>query len=160
MVETMIKSLKALFAKPSEADLAEQRHQLDLAAAALLIEMTRADYVVGSQEQQTLKEVLGNALELGETEISELLELAAQRADRATSLYEFTRLINDHYSADEKLKLIECMWRVAYADGDLDKYEERLIRQVSDLIHVPHKAFISAKLSVSEALGAPGPAAS
>ena len=154
----MIKSLKALFTKPTEADKAQQRHQLDLDAAALLIEMTRADYTVGSQEQQALKEVLGNALELGETELTELLELAAQRADRATSLYEFTRLINDHYSADEKLTLIECMWRVAYADGDLDKYEERLIRQVSDLIHVPHKAFINAKLAVSEAAGAHRPA--
>ncbi len=152
----MIQSLIALFSKPDETDSAEHKHQLDLAAAALLIEMTRADYVVDPQEQQTLKDVLGSALELGPTEISELLELASHRADRATSLYEFTRLINDHYSAEEKLTLIECMWRVAYADGDLDKYEERLIRQVSDLIHVPHKAFISAKLSVSEALGAAG----
>ncbi len=156
MVERMIQSLIALFSKPDETDSAEHRHQLDLAAAALLIEMTRADYVVDPQEQQTLKDVLASALELGATEISELLELAGQRADRATSLYEFTRLINDHYSAEEKLTLIECMWRVAYADGDLDKYEERLIRQVSDLIHVPHKAFIGAKLTVSEAVGAAG----
>ncbi len=154
----MIQSLISLFSKPDAVDEAEQRHQLDLAAAALLIEMTRADYVVDAEEMQLLKEVLGNALELGETEITELLHLAGQRADKATSLYEFTRLINDHYSADEKLKLIECMWRVAYSDGDLDKYEERLIRQVSDLIHVPHKAFIGAKLSVSEALGLAGQA--
>ncbi len=154
----MIRSLISLFSKPDETDQAEHRHQLDLAAAALMIEMTRADYVVGSEEQQVLKQILGDALELGETEITELLELAGQRADRATSLYEFTRLINDHYSAEEKLTLIECMWRVAYADGDLDKYEERLIRQVSDLIHVPHRAFISAKLAVSEAMGAGGQA--
>ena len=156
MVERMIQSLIALFSKPNATDSAEHRHQLDLAAAALLIEMTRADYVVDPQEEQTLKDVLASALDLGPTEIGELLELAGQRADRATSLYEFTRLINDHYSAEEKLTLIECMWRVAYADGDLDKYEERLIRQVSDLIHVPHKAFIGAKLTVSEAVGAAG----
>lgn len=154
----MIQSLISLFSKPDQTDQAEHRHQLDLAAAALLIEMTRADYVVGSEEQQAIKEVLGDALQLGATEITELLELAGQRADRATSLYEFTRLINDHYSAEEKLTLIECMWRVAYADGDLDKYEERLIRQVSDLIHVPHKAFINAKLTVSESVGRGGEA--
>ncbi len=152
----MIQSLLSLFSKPDEADQAEQRHQLDLAAAALLIEMTRADYTVGSEEQQALKDILGEALDLGETELAELLELAGQRADRATSLYEFTRLINDHYSAEEKLTLIECMWRVAYADGDLDKYEERLIRQVSDLIHVPHKSFINAKLTASKSVSAAG----
>jgi uncharacterized tellurite resistance protein B-like protein len=151
----MIESLKALFGKPDEVDEEALRHQLHLAAAALMIEMTRADYVVAPAEQQALKDVLGPALELESAEIDELLTLAGERADRATSLYEFTRLINSHYSDAEKLELIESMWRVAYADGDLDKYEERLIRQVSDLIHVPHKAFINAKLSVSKALTKP-----
>ena len=147
----MIRSLKALFGKPDDTDPEELKHQLSLAAAALLIEMTRADYNVDSAEQRTLQGVLQAALDLDTLEVEKLLELAGTAADRATSLYEFTRLINDHYSRAEKLTLIESMWRVAFADGDLDKYEERLIRQVSDLVHVPHKEFIRLKLAVSQA---------
>jgi uncharacterized tellurite resistance protein B-like protein len=144
----MIKSLKTLFSPAEKADPAELEHKLHLAAAALLIEMTRADFVLENEEQKTLKRVLCEALSLTPQEVAELVGLAREAADRATSLYEFTRLINDHYSREQKLTLIESMWKVAYADGDLDKYEERLIRQVSDLTHVSHKDFIRLKLEV------------
>jgi uncharacterized tellurite resistance protein B-like protein len=147
----MIKSLKSLFEIREEPDSAEVERRVQLAAAALLIEMTRADFVLQRDEQATLKRVLGEALSLSDEEINELVALARQAADKAVSLYEFTRLINDHYDKTQKLKLIENMWQVAFADGDLDKYEERLIRQVSDLIHVSHKDFIRLKLLVSSA---------
>ena len=70
--------------------------------------------------------------------------------DEAISLYEFTRVINDHYSAEQKLRLIDAMWSVAYADNDLDKYEEHLIRQVAELTYVPHSDYIQSKLSARE----------
>ncbi len=146
----MIETLKSLFAKPEQEDPAELQHRLQLAAAALLIEMSRADYVVEPEEQRTLEVVLHAALGLSQQEIVELIELAGDAADKATSLYEFTRQINDHYTKEQKLLLIQSMWRVAFADGDLDKYEERLIRQVADLIHVSHKDFLRLKLEVSE----------
>jgi uncharacterized tellurite resistance protein B-like protein len=146
----MIETLKSLFAKPEAEDPAELQHKLRLAAAALLIEMSRADYVVEPEEQRTLEIVLHAALGISEEEIGELVSLAGAAADRATSLYEFTRLINDHYDKDQKLLLIQSMWRVAFADGDLDKYEERLIRQVSDLIHVSHKDFLRLKLEIAD----------
>ena len=145
----MIKSLKALFSKPSEEDQAEMQHQLQLAAAALLIELSRADYIVEPQEERTLEVILHASLGLSEEEIDELMKLAGKAADRATSLYEFTRQINDHYTKEQKLLLVQSMWRVAYADSDLDKYEERLIRQVSDLIHVPHSDYIRMKVAAS-----------
>jgi uncharacterized tellurite resistance protein B-like protein len=145
----MIKSLKALFAKPVAQDAAVVEHQLQLAAAALLVEMSRADYVVGDAERQTMTHVLHTALGISTSEIEQLINLAHTSADRATSLYEFTSLINDHYSKQQKLALILSMWRVAYADDDLNKYEERLIRQVSDLIHVSHSDFMRMKLEVA-----------
>lgn len=152
----MIESLKALFRKPGDTDPEELQRQLRLAAAALLIEMTRADYTVDSAEKQAMENALQTALKLSVDEVKKLLALAGTAADRATSLYEFTRLINDHYSREEKLELIESMWRVAFSDGDLDKYEERLIRQVSDLVHVPHKEFIRLKLKIAEEQPAAG----
>jgi uncharacterized tellurite resistance protein B-like protein len=146
----MIEKLKALFTKPAEENSAELQHRLQLAAAALLIEMSRADYVVEPQEQRTLEVVLNAVLGISQDEIDELIELAGTAADKATSLYEFTRLINDHYTKEQKLLLIQSLWRVAYADSDLNKYEERLIRQVSDLIHVSHKDFLQQKLEVAD----------
>ena len=143
----MIESLKSLFAKPKHTDEKEVEHQLQLAAAALLIELSRADYVVDANEERTLHAILYASLDLSNAEIVELIALAGGAADRATSLYEFTSLINEHYDKEQKLLLIRSMWRVAYADGDLDKYEERLIRQVSDLIHVPHKEYIRMKVA-------------
>ena len=149
----MIKSLLSLFGAKEEMDAEALDHQRNLAAAALLIEMTRADYSVDDAEEKTLASALKESLSLSDREIAELVSLAAKAADKATSLYEFTRLINDHYSPDEKRGLIKCMWRVAFADGNLDKYEERLIRQVSDLIHVSHKDFIRIKMEVAADAG-------
>jgi uncharacterized tellurite resistance protein B-like protein len=145
----MIKSLKSLFMSPPEEDPAALEHRLRLAAAALLIEVSRADYTVDSAELRTIKTVLQTSLGISQGEIDELIALAGTAADKATSLYEFTRLINDHYSRQQKLQVIQSMWRIAYADDSLDKYEERLIRQVSDLIHVPHKDYIRLKVAVS-----------
>ncbi len=145
----MIESLQALFTKPSAGNAADIEHQLQLAAAALLVEMSRADYVVDSAEQRTMTVVLHAALGISTEEVGELIKLAGARADKATSLFEFTQLINEHYSKAQKLRLIQSMWRVAFADGDLNKYEERLIRQVADLTHVSHTDFLRMKLTAS-----------
>ena len=144
----MIKSLKSLFMSPPDEDPVALEHRLRLAAAALLIEVSRADYTVDSAELRTIKTLLQTGLDISQGEIDELIALAGKAADKATSLYEFTRLINDHYSREQKLQVIQSMWRIAYADDALDKYEERLIRQVSDLIHVPHKEYIRLKVAV------------
>ena len=93
-----------------------------------------------------MKALLSQSLGLSIEKVHELMMAAGAQVDEATSLYEFTRVINDHYSAEQKLKLIGAMWAVAYADGDLDKYEEALIRQVAELTYVPHQDYIRSKL--------------
>ena len=75
-----------------------------------------------------------------------LLELAEQRVDEAHDLHQFTSEVNRAFSADEKVGLVEQLWRVAQADATVHKYEEHLIRRISDLLHVPHRQFIAAKL--------------
>ena len=145
----MLESLQSLFQAPVATSEAAIEQQLHLAAAALLIEMSQADRKVDAREQRELETLLPATLGISPQAVQRLLQLAGQAADRATSLYEFTRLINDHYQRAQKLRLIHALWRVAYADGDLDKYEEHLIRQVADLIHVPHRDYIRLKLSVT-----------
>ncbi|MEH6582532.1 MAG: TerB family tellurite resistance protein [Halioglobus sp.] len=143
----MLKALKALFELPQAESENSREHRMQVAAAALLIETARADFTQDGQEEAALEVLLSGALELPAIEVHDLIALANQQVDEATSLYEFTREINDHYSADNKLRLIEAMWKVAYADGQLDKYEEHLIRQVAELTYVPHQDYIRCKLA-------------
>ena len=142
----MIAALKALFELPEQEDEQQLQDRLHLAAAALLIETARADFTQDEAEQQAMEALLSRTLDLPVNKVHELIIAASDQVDEATSLYEFTRVINDHYSAEQKLRLIAAMWAVAYADGDLDKYEEALIRQVAELTYVPHQDYIRSKL--------------
>ena len=142
----MIAALKALFELPEREDEQQLQDRLHLAAAALLIETARADFTQDEAEQQAMEALLSRTLDLPVNKVHELIIAASDQVDEATSLYEFTRVINDHYSAEQKLRLIAAMWAVAYADGDLDKYEEALIRQVAELTYVPHQDYIRSKL--------------
>jgi uncharacterized tellurite resistance protein B-like protein len=143
----MIQALKALFEQRPRESEETQQHNLRLVAAALLVETARADFTQDAAELAKLVQLLTTSLQLGQDEVRELVSAAEQRVDVATSLYEFTRVINAHYNADQKLQLISAMWLVAYADGDLDKYEEHLIRQVAELTYVPHRDYIQCKLA-------------
>lgn len=143
----MISAFKKLFEVPARESEAEREHRLQLAAAALLIETARADFSEDEVEEASLRSLLCETLDLSPEEVDTLLRQAGEQLDEATSLYDFTRVINDHYSAAQKLELVSCMWRVAYADGRLDKYEEYLIRQVAELIYVPHSDYIRVKLA-------------
>ncbi len=143
----MINTLKKLFETPPSETAEAREHRLRLASAALLIETARADFSEDAAEEATLSTLLSETLDLEPAEVAELISDASAELDEATSLYDFTRVINDHYSAKQKLALVESMWRVAYADGRLDKYEESLIRQIAELTYVPHSDYIRAKLA-------------
>lgn len=142
----MLKALKSLFDRSGDDQLTA--HSVEVAAAALLIEVGRADYESDADEQKAIIEAIrvGSGLEDGE--LASLVASAQESAERSTSLYEFTTLINAQYSMDEKFVLIEALWRVAAADGDIHRYEDHLIRRIADLLYVPHSDFIRAKLAV------------
>jgi len=143
----MIQVLKALFEQRPREGTETQQHNLRLAAAALLIETARADFIQDDAELTRLGQLLTTSLQLERDEIHELIIAAQRQVEVATSLYEFTRVINAHCDAAQKLQLIRAMWLVAYADGNLDKYEEHLIRQTAELTYVSHRDYIQCKLS-------------
>jgi len=148
----IVNALKALFDDAGEGDdPAAREHRMQLAAAALLIETARADFTQDSDEEQAMRRLLRSALGLSAEEVEELVRRADAEVDEATSLYEFTRVINDECSVEQKRQLIEAMWTVAWEDGDLDKYEEHLIRRVAELTYVPHEDYIRAKLATRPA---------
>lgn len=133
-----------------DAEPQSRAHAIQLTTAALLIEVSRADFNADDSEQSYIVELLRNQFELSSEELDRLINLGQQEADQATSLYQFTRLINDNYSPEQKSLLIQSLWQVALADDYLDKHEDHLIRKVADLIHVSHKEFIRIKLAVIE----------
>lgn len=120
-------------------------HQKKLASAALLVEVATADQEFSDTELEQLIQTLKQKFGLNAEETLALVENAKIETRDATSLHQFTQLINEHCNAEEKFSLIRSMWEVAYADGYLDKYEDYLIRKVADLIYVSHSDFIRAK---------------
>lgn len=145
----MISALKSLFESPSDSDEQTLEHQLHLAATALLLETARADFTQDADEQAAMRNALLETLSVSAVELEEIVSLATERVDEATSLYQFTRLINDHYAPQQKIDLVGAMWQVAVADGRIDKYEEHLIRKVAELIYVSHADFIRCKVNAT-----------
>ncbi|HEY9034278.1 MAG TPA: TerB family tellurite resistance protein [Pseudomonadales bacterium] len=148
----MLKAIQQFFSQSLQADTGSSDNnpsRLHLAAAALLIEVAEIDSCSVAEEQQ-LASRLQQLFALPPARINELIQLARQEAAAATDWYQFTRLINDHYSRDEKYQLIVALWHVALADDSLNHYEEYTIRRIADLLHVDHSDFIRAKLTARD----------
>lgn len=151
----MIKKIQLFFEKNfilNDQAAAPVEHRLNLAAAALLVEMILQDDNVDKVEVAQVKKLLMTQLDLSKAEMESLYVLAEEEKHQSTDYHEFTNLIAKHYTQPQKIQLIESLWRVAYADQVLDKYEEHMVRRISDLIHVSHKDFMQAKHRVENAL--------
>ena len=145
----MIKKLRDLisnFSKKTENEDIQDISDLDNACAALLVEIAFADKDFDESEQDSLKKSLMECYKISEEEINEIIEDAEITVKESTSLYGYTRIVNDEFEYTDKLDLLRNMWKIAYADGNLDKYEEHLIRKTSDLIHISHSDYIKIKL--------------
>lgn len=151
----MINNIKRFFDKQLSVQQAEtagtRQHRLQLASAALMFELLTTDRHIDERETATFKTILMDSFKLSTTELDDIIRLAEEEAKQAVSLYEFTSLINEAYAYEDKLILIENMWRLALADEHLDKYEEQLIRKTADLIYVSHSDFIKTKIKVRDA---------
>lgn len=137
--------LKFLTIERIETSPADIEHALQVATAVLLVEVTRADFIVDAAEKLKLRELLERQFDLSEQELEALLEEAELDADRMVSLQHVTRLLNEHYDHAMKVRVVEMMWQLVYADGEKDHYEEHLIRQVADLLYLSHGEFIQAR---------------
>ena len=141
----LIAKLKTLFRQAEDAQAQSHNRALELTCAALMFEVARADFAVEATELDTVNALLTEQFDLAPEELLSVTEQAAQQADAATCLYEFTRTLNELASAEEKRALLAMMWRVAMADDVLSRYEEHLIRKVADLLYVPHSDFMATK---------------
>jgi uncharacterized tellurite resistance protein B-like protein len=115
-----------------------------------MIEISLADDHIHDEERNVIKTVLSDHFKLSKEKINELIDSAENEVNHAVSLYEFTRLLNDTLSMSDKINIIESLWRVAYADSVLDKYEEYYIRKITDLLYISHSDYIQTKLAAAE----------
>ncbi len=142
----MKKLLQKLLAVDDDSDSGvDVEHALKVATAVLLVEVTRADFSVERAERERVRRLLGQQFELSAAELDAVLEEAEADADRLVSIQHFTRLLNEHYDHAMKVRIVEMMWQVVYADGDKDHYEEHLLRQVAELLYLSHAEFIQAR---------------
>ena len=154
----MLKTLKDLFqalVPPAPgADTAAAEHALQLATAVVLVEVMRTNAGVAAAERRAVIDALHEKFALAPDELSRLVELAEQTARSATDYYTFTSHINARFDDAQKLRMVEHMWRVAYADGRLSDHERHVLWRIADLLHVPHGAYVAAKLRARDAAGA------
>jgi len=113
--------------------------------AMLLVEIARADHDVGAEEFKAIHDALSEASTLPESELNAILQEAVNEAESTVSLHEHVGLINEQFDKAGKIALVEQMWRVAMANGDIDHYEEYTIRKLCDLLFIKHKDFMQAK---------------
>jgi len=154
----MLRTLKDLFDKLSPmaagANSQAEEHALQLATAVMLVEVMRSDPGFRPGEREAVLAALRDKFTLNKDEADRLAELAETTARQATDLFAFTSRINDHFEMPQKLRMIEHMWRVAYADGRLSDHERHVMWRVADLLHVPKGAYVHAKMRARDEAGA------
>jgi uncharacterized tellurite resistance protein B-like protein len=146
----MISSLKKLFSstEPAVTRVLETKEPLELATAALLLELARSDFSESADEVEAIKHLLQRRFGLQEAALMTLFDDAARRADTAVSLHEFTHRLNRELPENDKLEIVEMLWRVSHADGRIDKHEEQLIQRIAGLLHISDRDRVRLKLKV------------
>ena len=144
----MISSIQEWFKHHLTVDNNDNQHTIELATAVLLYEVMRADNKFEQLEQDSYRQQLNKHFSLTEEEVESLCQLSQSQANEAADYQQFTRVINDAYSAKEKRAVLDSLWSVAYADHELSPHEDHTIRKIADLLYIPHSQFIQSKLSI------------
>ena len=132
----------------SISDKYNSETQLQVATCALFLEIAHSDDDFSIEEKDFIQKTMKDEFNLDDELVDELLDLATQQTDESVSLYEFTDIINKSYERDAKLVIIKNLWRLVFADGKLDKYEESFMRTISRNLHLEHSDMISTKMEV------------
>lgn len=151
----MIDFLKKIFAAPEETspgDGSEPRpRDVRLAACALFLEMAHIDEAFSGEEQAEILNILETEFSLSPEHAQQLTREAREELEESKDLWKFTNAINQHYELEEKIRVVELLWQVVYADGRLDRYENYLMHKLARLLNLKHSQLIDAKLKVLEA---------
>ena len=149
----MLGTLRDLFDSlraPAAAEPQAEEHALQLATAVMLVEVMRADASFEPSERAMVRQALAAKFRLADDEAARLAELAEATAKGATDLYGFTSRIDESFDMPRKIRMIETMWQVAYADGVLSAHERHVLWRIADLLHVPQGAYVHARMRAEQ----------
>lgn len=148
----MLDLIKRVFAKKDEAAHEEseevQTHDVRIAACALFLEMANIDGEFSDSELEEIVSILKDEYNLSEEHAIEITQQAGKELEESLDLWSFTNMINKNYSEEEKIRVVELLWRIVYVDGKLDSHEDYLVRKLSRLLRLSHTKLIEAKLRV------------
>ncbi|HQR54619.1 MAG TPA: TerB family tellurite resistance protein [Burkholderiaceae bacterium] len=150
----MLTSIRDFFDRHiGAAPAPNERHTIELATAALLVEVARVDQGASADERAAVLRAVRGKFELTHEEAERLITLAEEEMKQASDYFQFTSLINRHFTQEQKQRVIELMWRVAYSDDNLSAHENHLMRKVADLLHITHGDYIAAKMRAQAGSG-------
>ena len=151
----MLQGIRDFFEMKLAATGAERgdRHSIEIATAALLVEISRADGQSTPDEQTAVLAAVRGKFGLAAEDAQQLVDLAEVESQQANDYYQFTSIINRRFTREQKIRIVELLWEVAYADESASPFEEHLIRKLADLIYVDYPDYIHAKLKARATAG-------
>jgi uncharacterized tellurite resistance protein B-like protein len=136
----------------SDSDNSEDRETaLRFATAVLMIDVAKADSVFDESEFDKVLTLIERHFGLSPDEAAQLVNEAGDKADEIVSVHEFTKLLHENLSVDDKERIVALLWKIAYADGHLDKFEDSLVLKISDLLYVSRGRVMRLKDDASQA---------
>lgn len=142
--ERLLKSLDERPAKENE----ENYDRVQIATCVILLEVAKYDFELSSIEEETTKAILKKEFSISEEAVEDLMKIAEEKREESVDLWEFTNVINQNFSREEKMKIMESAWKIIYADKKLDKYEDHYVHVLAGLLRLRHDELIEAKLRV------------
>lgn len=128
----------------------ETEKKLQIATCALFLEVANSDENFTETERKKIFKIMKELFYLSDEFIKELIEISQEQMRKSVSLYEFTDVINRHYSKEDKYNIVKNLWRLIYVDNELHKFEEHFVRMISNNLHLAHNDFIAAKMEAKE----------
>jgi len=147
----MLSKIKDFFNQSASLDKKEgetKENRIQVAACALMIEMANIDDEFSDDESERIIAILKKEFNLSDEMALELINLSHEELKGSVDLWQFTSLINKNYSPEEKIQLMEFVWKVVYADGHLDQHEDYLVKRIANLLNLRHGEMIDVKLKV------------
>lgn len=131
-----------------ESQEQDEIERVQVATCIILLEVAKSDDEFSSIEKATVKAILKKKFEISAEAVEELMEMASKKREKSVDLWQFTNLINQNYTKEEKMKIVESAWRVIYADEKLNGYEDHLVHKLAKLLQLDHSELIEAKLKI------------
>jgi uncharacterized tellurite resistance protein B-like protein len=148
MIDVVKRFFNKATPKVNEASGRNTEHDIRVATCALFVELARIDEKFTQEEMNTIVSILKERYDLSPEHADALIAEAERQLEKSVDLWHFSNLINKNYSTEEKIEIIETLWRIVYVDGKMDQYEHYLMNKLQNLLRLSHDQLIAAKLKV------------